>query len=789
MVLLAGLLVQQSAFAAEFSVTPITWDVIGLDSNDPQTGPNQFPVGVRVCNNTGVDQENVTAKFVWDSGGTATDSEIYLRPGTLQTLSVASLAADACTDFYYEVQVDRDLEPYDQTRLYHVNVASDEYSGPYSSEVRELYVEHLISQNRNSTDEVWYGTEPASLTSVEPGGTLTMMVGETYYIKLVGTTATQGYEQLESFINIPNTIFQVLSVATDYTSDTSGTVSNPNDKLYGDACLWENDFESENFRSCLSTGKVGGDIEILYEVKILQMPGAPLVNPEPIQTLIYDFSGSSYHYNADWSASTRYIEIVTANITKSFSPKTILPGGASTMTFTITNPGSDPLTDVAFDDDDGVGGLPGNPSWPSGMEVFGDQSVGYSGCGESSATPPTPATVNDADVAVNFSGITVAGYGTCTITVVITADDTAPSYTNTTSNLQINGGTDTGSYGEDTLVVGARPPATCDPAAPLATWTMPNLGSGPPLYTTKAPDVLNATASYVTVSGENIISAIGNPANSWAGTAPTPSTPKDVGWSETATSSDNYFQFEIDTSNYGGVTISLDVNPYGNGDWANPNSNVFIKSSTDGINFTVYELPDGTYPQASKDDWVSLSDIPAAATGASKTWFRISIDSGSKSGSTLLIDNIIIKGCPYPEYPTLTKAFSDASICQTDGSTPTLPVSTLTFSLTNPNASDLTGVGFTDTLPTGLAIADPNGLTTPSCLSGGTLTADAGTSLIELRGQPFLQMQIVQLPLMLSGTPPGSTKMSAVRLPLMIRDRTQPLRLILTAVMARRIYR
>ena len=55
-----------------------------------------------------------------------------------------------------------------------------------------------------------------------------------------GLTATQGYEQLESFLNFPNKIFQILSVSTDYTADTSTTVSDPNDKAYGDACTWEN---------------------------------------------------------------------------------------------------------------------------------------------------------------------------------------------------------------------------------------------------------------------------------------------------------------------------------------------------------------------------------------------------------------------------------------------------------------------------------------------------------------------------------------------------------------------
>jgi hypothetical protein len=200
-------------------------------------------------------------------------------------------------------------------------------------------VEHLVSQSRNAVTDVRYGTTLADLSlassSVAPGGTMTLLVGNTYYIRLIGYTATQGYEQLESFINIPNIIFQTLSVLTTYTADTSATVSSPNDKAYGDACAWENDPNSPNYRACLSTGKVGGNITVTYQVKILQVPGAPLVNPAPLSTLIYDFSGSSFHYNADYDVSTRFANIVdptTVGISKSFSPNPTNVNGVSALT-------------------------------------------------------------------------------------------------------------------------------------------------------------------------------------------------------------------------------------------------------------------------------------------------------------------------------------------------------------------------------------------------------------------------------------------------------------------------
>jgi uncharacterized repeat protein (TIGR01451 family) len=343
-----GALGLQTAYAG-LTIAPTSWNVVGLDSNNPSSGPDTFQVGARVCNTGGTAVSNIVGNFIWDS------SNLYLNLSGASPLTVSSLNAGACIDLYYPVTVTRTASAYDTTRRYHITVNATGVSTISTPTPRELYVEHLISQNRNSVQSI---TGPS-----------TVYVGQTYNYTVNASTATQGYPQLEAFLNLPNIIFQVLAISTTYTSPAGGT----NDKFYADACGWDNNPLSASYRSCIgpanySGGKAGGTISTTYTVKVLST-GATTAS-----TLITDFSGSSYHYNSDYGMGINSITITAFNqptpvviLSKSVAPASapqIVPGADLTYTIDVSNTGTAGASNLTITDP-----LPANTDFKVGSEA------------------------------------------------------------------------------------------------------------------------------------------------------------------------------------------------------------------------------------------------------------------------------------------------------------------------------------------------------------------------------------------------------------------------------------
>lgn len=698
--------------AAALTITPSTWNVVGLDSNTPAFGPNRFPVGARVCGGTA--GSTATATFSWDGGGSDDGTYIYLRPGSNSTVEikyVATVSTDpqypqACADAFFEVEVKKDSNAFDQTRRYHITA-----DGLTTPTPREIYVEHLVSQARNGITKMEFGESLGSMADVANGGSMDLVKGNTYFIRMTGFTATSGYEQLESFVSFPNTIFQVLAVESDYSADTTTHVANHNPALYGDGCFWENDPNSPNYLACNDGGKIGGTIEITYQVKILSVG----TGRESLNSLIHDFSGNSFHYNADYSTSARFANLIDpalVSISKSFFPTLTNTNGVSTLTFTLTNPNPGTVGNLNFSD-----------PFPASLEVAEPPNATTSGCGTPTFAPAAGAT------SVSFSNGTAPAYGSCTVKVNV-KPTASTTYNNVSDHLFV-GTVDTGDNASASLTADTTtfpppsPPSSCTTPTVLARWSMPDT-TKPPVATIPAGvDVASATAGFTAAAlGGDLISATGSPAaNSWGAT----------GWASSpgttfpSATTAPWFDFTVDTSKYGGARMTANYAKETNGNWNNPNNNrIYVYSGANGATPTLVSTINSS--AGSWQTGVNGITANAAATGSSTTTFRINAtgsgfnqQTGAPQG-TFYLDEIVVSGCSPPKPPAISKAFSPNPVAV--GAT-----STLTFTVTNPNtdsnaAYSFSNYGFTDTLPAGLTVTSGS-----STQCGGTLTMTAPNTL------------------------------------------------------------
>ena len=690
----APLSAQPAAAAVSLTISPITWDVVGLDSNDVNTGPNRFPVGARVCA-VGGTATSVTAVFTWDTA----NANVNLRPGSLSSVDLGSIGIGACADAYFEAEITRTPAAYDTVRQYHVT-ATDAGSGASiaTPRPRQIYVEHLISQNRNGITSV-----ALNGTTIAAGGTMTLIQGRTYDITMSGYTATQGYNQLEAFTGLPNTVFQILSVNSTYTS-FGGPVTSPWSRLYADACTWENDPNNPNYRSCTGGDyKAGGTVSVTYHVRIIGGAGDPAA---PLISLLYDFSGSSYHYNADAGTGVRYLTVVSPSslpITKTFTPRAITPGGTSTLTFRVANPTPDTVTGITFGD-----------TFPAGLVVANPTGLSITGCGAGSFSPAVAAGATS----LSFTNGSISAYGTCTASVSVTAA-TGGTYVNTTGHLYVDTTVDTGNTGTDTLNVAAA--AACTPGQTLAHWTVPaTTSTNPPdtaggTPTTKGSGVTTATALASIPANTSIITTSGHlDSTSWS----------TFGYKN----ANQAITFTVDTSKYSQVQMSYWVaNP---GASNGPSSMVLAYSTGGGY------TPAQTVVSPAAAMTSHTVDFTGLTNTSGNTVFRFTATGANndQSGANLDFDDILFTGCfNAPPAPTLTKTFTSDPIIK--GAT-----SLLGFTLNNTQVGNvaLTGIAFTDVLPAGLTVTDGSAAgcggtvtrTAPRtiALSGGTLTAGGSCS-------------------------------------------------------------
>jgi uncharacterized repeat protein (TIGR01451 family) len=439
-----------TASAAGLSVTPNTWDTIGLRGNTSglPASPNMFPVGAEVCNTTGSDLTDVSASLNWDSANPYID----LDSGQPSTVSIGALAAGECTPAYFTISVAKDAAAWNTTRAYHIEATATGASGQTPAG-RELYVEKLIAQNRNTTEAI-SGPSGCNVDfSVCDPAPTNLVLGNTYTYKLYANTST-AYEQLEAYLTFPGSIFRVKKVVSEYEIPAGGMVDAP----YADACGWDPDPASATYMSCTgpippefvsSSGKAGGDVVVTYTVEVIGTGTGSL------SSLIYDFSGSSFHYNSDFG--TIEVNVVSNDpetnlvIDKSHTGDFTQGQTGAEYTLSVTNNGPDASTGTVTVTDTVPTGLTATaidgPGWNCVLATLTCERSDSLAAGDS--YPDITLTVdvaNDAPATVINSG-TVSGGGDPTpntdddpttiesplpdVEITKTADPTAVSYGDT----------------------------------------------------------------------------------------------------------------------------------------------------------------------------------------------------------------------------------------------------------------------------------------------------------------------------------------------------------------------
>ena len=350
-----------------------------------------------------------------------------------------------------------------------------------------------------------------------------------------------------------------------------------------------------------------------------------------------------------------------ATISKSFAPTSIPVGGTSKLGFTITNSNAEvSLTGVSFTD-----------TLPTGVQVAGTPNVSTTCNGTFTATAGGGS--------VSLSGGTIAASGSCAISVDVTSS-TAGSFDNITGPISTNEAGTGSASNTATLTVVAPPTISKAFGATNVSvngTTSLTLSISNPSGNTVAENGVAFTDSFPT--GLQVAS--------------TPGATNNCGGTFTAAANSNSISLSGGTiAANGSCAVSVNVTATTSGTKSNTTGNV---SSTNG------------------------------GTGATSNTATLNVSSP----------------------PTISKAFGAATI-PLNGST------SLTLSISNPNAGlVLTGVSFTDTLPSGLAVATPNGANN-TC--NGTLSATAGSGTVSLSGGTLASSGSCSITVNVTGTIAGT---------------------------------
>jgi uncharacterized repeat protein (TIGR01451 family) len=285
-----------------------SWDVIGLDHNNVNDGPNQYVIQIHVTNSAGTTAHSVTGTLTW----TSANMYIDLAPNESAAKSLEDIATGATVDLFYLVEITRDAGAYNTTRDYSITVQGTD-TGTADTITGTLFVARLRSQARN---------EVVSMVA----STTTPSVGDTFTVTVHSVTGAKNY----SIVNLPVSGYDPLSLVPVSLSVTWQEPPDP-------------PVTSDNVRLDLPNDD---DFTSVWTFKALS-PGTFTIN-----SYITDESGGSYHYNADYADTVTVTVRGVADLRLEKTVDNSTPNIGDTVTFTITvyNDGPDDAADVSVED-------------------------------------------------------------------------------------------------------------------------------------------------------------------------------------------------------------------------------------------------------------------------------------------------------------------------------------------------------------------------------------------------------------------------------------------------------
>lgn len=369
------------------------------------------------------------------------------------------------------------------------------------------------------------------------------------------------------------------------------------------------------------------------------------------------------------SATANLNVLVPPAIAKAFSPATVSVGQTSVLTFTVTNSDPSPITNTQFAD-----------TMPASIVIDSPASV-INNCNGTLTAVPGTSLISLASVVL--AGGSLATPTSCTISVNVQATNSG-TFNNLTGVIQATNSnaavTVTGNTTNATLTVTPVPPSAVQIAKSF-------------------------TPSSITAGGVSTMSFILSNLNTTAATA----------GAGVVLFSDPMTSIRVST---GGVTVNgcANSNVQGTLDgttWSGgpPNGSIGVRLTGTGGG-TVVPGRVGVTPGTCQIDVQVTSDTPGTLPNSTS---GVTANVGATvTGNPSNIANLTVGAAA----PTIVKTFLTASI-------PVGGVSTMRFTISNPNSIPLTGMSFTDGL-TNMQLASPPNV--GGTCTGVSTTATAGAT-------------------------------------------------------------